>query len=127
MVIRKLIKTFLTVFIAIEAFIGCDGGFDTSGFEIFGCDGKVVCGVCAPKNATCCHPASYDLYEFPLIFSGSRPVCCQRKRHVALGQLDMIGATIPTLAEFSHHYLKHGRDVIRKRSWSRKVYVVRNH
>lgn len=43
----------------------------------------------------------------------------ERKRQVRLGQLDMIGASIPTLFEFSSEYLKYVRDVIKKRSWSR--------
>lgn len=74
--IKKLIKTFSTISIAIVAFIGCDGGGDGFELNLFPCHGKVVCGVCAPKHAICCEPASIFGRDFPLICSGSRPFCC---------------------------------------------------
>lgn len=49
----------------------------------------------------------------------------ERKRQVRLGQLDMIGANIPTLVEFSGDYIRHVRDVVQKRSWTRDIYGVR--
>ncbi|MGE5446184.1 MAG: hypothetical protein ACM3SR_16580 [Ignavibacteriales bacterium] len=50
----------------------------------------------------------------------------ERKRMVRLGQWDMIKAEIPTLNEFSCEYLKHVRDVIKKRSWSRDELCLRH-
>ena len=41
----------------------------------------------------------------------------ERKRQVRLGQLDMIDAEIPTLQEFSEHYIIYVRDVKQNRSW----------
>ncbi len=46
----------------------------------------------------------------------------ERKRMVRLGQWDMIGAEIPTLSEFVEDYIRHVRDVVKKRSWSRDIY-----
>jgi len=43
----------------------------------------------------------------------------ERKRQVRMGQLDMIGVDIPTLNDFADDYIKHVRDVKKKRSWSR--------
>lgn len=43
----------------------------------------------------------------------------ERKRQVRLGQLEMIGARIPTVAEFRDEYMSYVRDIIAKRSWSR--------
>ncbi len=43
----------------------------------------------------------------------------ERKRQVRLGQLDMIGAKIPTLSDFSSDYLSYVRDTVAKRSWKR--------
>ena len=43
----------------------------------------------------------------------------ERKRQVRLGQLDMIGAKIPTLSDFSTEYLSYVRDTVKKRSWKR--------
>ncbi|HEX3036083.1 MAG TPA: tyrosine-type recombinase/integrase [Thermodesulfobacteriota bacterium] len=43
----------------------------------------------------------------------------QRQRQVRLGQLDMIGAKIPTLQEFAPEYLSYVRDTVGKRSWKR--------
>lgn len=45
----------------------------------------------------------------------------EKKRQVRLGQLDMIGAKIPTLNDFSGEYLSYVRDTIAKRSWKRDV------
>jgi len=46
------------------------------------------------------------------------------KRHVRLGQFDIISANIPTLHEFSHHYLEYIRDVKQNRSWkSTQLYL----
>jgi len=45
----------------------------------------------------------------------------ERKRQVRLGQLDMIGAKIPTLSNFSDAYIKYQKDVKKKRSWKRDV------
>ncbi len=41
----------------------------------------------------------------------------ERKRQVRLGQLDIIGVKIPTLSEFSEHYIKYVRDIKQNRSW----------
>lgn len=43
----------------------------------------------------------------------------ERKRMARLGQWDMIGATIPTLSDFSSDYLIYVRDTLDKRSWKR--------
>lgn len=43
----------------------------------------------------------------------------KRELQVKLGQWDMIGAEIPTLNEFANGYMKHVRDVMKKRSWKR--------
>jgi hypothetical protein len=43
----------------------------------------------------------------------------ERKRQVRLGQLDMIGPTIPTLSEFSKGNITYQRDVKQKRSWKK--------
>jgi len=43
----------------------------------------------------------------------------ERKKQIRLGQLDIIGAHIPTLQEFSNEYINYVRDVVGKRSWSR--------
>jgi hypothetical protein len=45
----------------------------------------------------------------------------EMKRMVRLGQWDMIGATIPTLEEFSQEYIVYQRDVKQKRSWKKDV------
>jgi len=45
----------------------------------------------------------------------------ERKKQVRLGQLDMIGAKIPTLSNFSDAYIKYQKDVKKKRSWKRDV------
>jgi integrase len=49
----------------------------------------------------------------------------ERKRQVRLGQLDMIGARIPTISEFTGEYIKHVRDVIKKRSWTRDTLCLK--
>jgi len=41
----------------------------------------------------------------------------ERKRQIRLGQLDQIGANIPTLSEFSKQYIDYVRDVKQNRSW----------
>lgn len=43
----------------------------------------------------------------------------ERKRQVRLGQLDMIGATVPTLPEFAKEFLSYVKDVKGKRSWDK--------
>jgi len=43
----------------------------------------------------------------------------ERRRQVRLGQLDQIGAEVPTLSEFASEYLSYVRDIIAKRSWKR--------
>ena len=43
----------------------------------------------------------------------------ERKRQVRLGQLDMIGANIPILKDFSNDYLSYVKYTLRKRSWRR--------
>jgi len=50
----------------------------------------------------------------------------ERKRQIRLGQLDMIGAEIPTLVEFEQEYLKYVRDIAQKRSWKRDVLSLRH-
>ncbi|HEX3034708.1 MAG TPA: tyrosine-type recombinase/integrase [Thermodesulfobacteriota bacterium] len=50
----------------------------------------------------------------------------ERKRQIRLGQLDMIGAKIPTLNEFAEEYIKHVRDVVKKRSWKRDELCLRH-
>lgn len=49
----------------------------------------------------------------------AREILNDIERKVKLGQHNMVKVTIPTLAEFSKNYLKHVRDVVRKRSWQR--------
>jgi integrase len=44
------------------------------------------------------------------------------EQKIKLGQYDMLDAQIPTLNEFSVEYLKHGREVVKKRSWYRDEY-----
>jgi len=48
----------------------------------------------------------------------------ERKRQIRLGQLDMIGADIPTLSKFSVEYIKYQRDVKNKRSWERDLILA---
>lgn len=43
----------------------------------------------------------------------------EKKRQVRRGELDMIGARIPTLSEFSKDYIIYQRDVKQKRSWKK--------
>ncbi|HXG30453.1 MAG TPA: tyrosine-type recombinase/integrase [Thermodesulfobacteriota bacterium] len=50
----------------------------------------------------------------------------ERKRQVRLGQLNMIGARIPTLSEFTEEYLNYVRDVKHKRSWTRDKELLSN-
>jgi len=50
----------------------------------------------------------------------------ERKKQIRLGQLDIIGAYIPTLQEFSEEYLTYVRDVVGKRSWSRDELCLKN-
>lgn len=50
----------------------------------------------------------------------------ERRRQVRLGQLDMIGARVPTLSEFVEEYIEHVRDVVKKRSWSRDKELLSN-
>jgi integrase len=47
------------------------------------------------------------------------------EQKVKLGQYDMLDAQVPTLKEFSVGYLKHGKDVVKKRSWYREEYGLR--
>jgi len=42
-----------------------------------------------------------------------------RKRQIRLGQLDLIGADIPTLSEFSKEYINYVSNVKEKRSWKK--------
>ncbi|GBD38674.1 MAG: hypothetical protein KatS3mg078_2252 [Deltaproteobacteria bacterium] len=50
----------------------------------------------------------------------------ERKRQVRLGQLDIIGTEIPTVAEFAKEYIKYVRDVAKKRAWWRDTYGLRH-
>ncbi len=49
----------------------------------------------------------------------------ERRRQVRLGQLDMIGAKVPTLSEFEGEYIKYVRDVIKKPSWKRDTLCLK--
>ncbi|HEX3033987.1 MAG TPA: site-specific integrase [Thermodesulfobacteriota bacterium] len=49
----------------------------------------------------------------------------ERKRQVRLGQLDMIGAKIPTLSEFAEDYVKHIRDIKGNRSWQDALHKLK--
>ncbi len=48
------------------------------------------------------------------------------EQRVKLGQYDMLDAEIPTLNEFAEDYLKHVRDVVKKRSWSRDLLSLKH-
>lgn len=48
------------------------------------------------------------------------------EQKVKLGQYDMLDAAIPTLKEFLVEYLKHGKEVVKKRSWYREEYGSRH-
>ena len=48
----------------------------------------------------------------------------ERRRQVRLGQLDMIGAQIPTLRDFSKGYLVYVKHTLAKRSSRREKYLL---
>ncbi len=48
------------------------------------------------------------------------------EQKIKLGQYDMLDAEVPTLKAFSAEYLKHGREVVKKRSWWRDTYGLRH-
>lgn len=50
----------------------------------------------------------------------------ERKRQVRRGELEMIGAKIPTLSEFTEEYLNYVRNVKQKRSWTRDKELLTN-
>ena len=50
----------------------------------------------------------------------------ERKRQIALGQYEQIGANIPTLLEIRDEYLSYKKDVIRNRSWKRNENSMRH-
>ena len=55
----------------------------------------------------------------------AREVLRRREQQVKLGQYDLLDAAIPTLSEFAEDYIKHVKDVVKKRSWSRDVLCLR--
>jgi len=48
----------------------------------------------------------------------------EKKRQVRRGELDMIGAKIPTLSEFAKDYLEHIRDIKQNRSWKSAIHYL---
>lgn len=48
------------------------------------------------------------------------------EQKVKLGQYDMLNAEIPTVKEFISEYLKHAKDVVKKRSWRRDEYGLKH-
>ncbi len=50
----------------------------------------------------------------------------ERRRQVRLGQLEMIGARIPTLSEFAEDYIKHIRDIKGNRSWMSALHYLKH-
>ena len=58
--------------------------------------------------------------------SVAQSVLEERKRQIALGQYHMIKAKIPTFKDFSSDYIKHQRDVIKKRSWKRDQLALKH-
>ena len=50
----------------------------------------------------------------------------ERRHQVRLGQLDMIGAKVPTLSEFPEEYIKHIRDIKNNRSWMSALYYLKH-
>lgn len=47
------------------------------------------------------------------------------EQQVKLGQYDLLDADIPRLSEFSVEYIKHVKDVVKKRSWSRDILALK--
>jgi integrase len=56
----------------------------------------------------------------------AREMLKKTEQKVKLGQYDMLDAHVPTLKEFLVEYLKHGKDVVKKRSWYREEYGSRH-
>lgn len=52
----------------------------------------------------------------------AREILRKKEHQIKLGQYDMLDTVIPTLKEFSVEYLKHGKEVVKKRSWYRDEY-----
>jgi integrase len=50
----------------------------------------------------------------------------QLEQRVKLKQYELLDAEIPTLKEFANDYFKHGKDVLKKRSWWRDHYGLRH-
>ncbi len=48
------------------------------------------------------------------------------EQKIKLGQYDMLDAKILTLSEFAEDYIKHVRDVVKKRSWARDELCIRH-
>jgi len=48
----------------------------------------------------------------------------ERKRQVELGQFDLIGANIPTIAEFENDYIVYIRDIKHNRSWKSALLYI---
>jgi integrase len=51
----------------------------------------------------------------------AREIMRKREQQIKRGQYEMLAAKIPTLSEFTHDYIKHVKDIRKKRSWKRDV------
>jgi len=49
----------------------------------------------------------------------------ERKRQIRLGQLDLIGADIPTLSDYTDDYITYLRDIKQNKSWACAVYYFK--
>jgi len=50
----------------------------------------------------------------------------ERKRQIRRGELNMIGAKIPTLSNFTKEYIRYQKEVKQKRSWERDLIALNN-
>jgi len=57
--------------------------------------------------------------------TSARAILAKIEESVTLKRYDLLDAEIPTLNEFASEYIKHGRDVLKKRSWKRDIYGLR--
>jgi len=56
----------------------------------------------------------------------ARALLDERKRQIRRGELNIIGAKIPTLSNFTKEYIKYQKEVKQKRSWKRDVIALDN-
>ncbi len=57
--------------------------------------------------------------------TAARAILAKLEEAVMLKKYDLLDADIPTLNEFASEYIKHGKEVLKKRSWERDIYGLR--